>query len=752
MLLSPKAEWKTDRPRRRGPALVWNSFLSALLIAWGLIALRSPWGSLSPGILPSVAAAVVSYLLCIHAAIAVKPWLKWGLRLLPWILLLPWAADAVRGLLLWLNCILSQWNTLHRDGLSLFQTEATAQSVAAAALLCAAALGELTWYLVARRRLLLCGVLGLGLLLMQLLTGTFSPLVWSLWSIAYLGLWMSRTAYAPPRQALRLWLACTAAFLLCALSVRTDSLSGVTQLRHDAAQELHTLRYGTDTLPQGHLRDASKLGQGDQELLSVQTQQEKALYLRAFVGAEYADGVWLPLSGAAYGGTYAGMLAWLKTQDFDPLTQPAAYYALCSQDTLPERNTIRVHVTEGSRCYLYLPATTETTSLSYNEQKDLRMLPRGPLGANLYTADEYSSSRPSELTIRADWVADPQTEAQSRYTQAEAVYRTFVYDSYTQVDARLQPILQELFWQDYAPENDGIYSAVDRVRSVLRQRTVYTTDLETAAEDSDALEDFLIGTRRGNAVLYASAAVQALRSHGIPSRYVEGYYLSSAAAAGSPDGTVSLTGQDSHAWVEIYFDGIGWLPVDVTPGYYYDAVALREMVALPDAVHKTAALDDSADGSEDISQVAKPTEPVPPVELLRDTSLVLLGLAAVVVLAATLRYSYKKLSHLLSNTIKKHRYLHADACKRAQLLEAWIYAALSAHGLNACLGWKAAATDAEISRRIASVAPGEYSRTASLLEKFVYGGMEPEPHELRVLQIFLEKLVAAPVSEHRRKR
>ena len=33
--------------------------------------------------------------------------------------------------------------------------------------------------------------------------------------------------------------------------------------------------------------------------------------------------------------------------------------------------------------------------------------------------------------------------------------------------------------------------------------------------------------------------------------------------------------------VEVYFDGMGWLPIDVTPGYYYDVYTLMNMVATP---------------------------------------------------------------------------------------------------------------------------------------------------------------------------
>ena len=36
-----------------------------------------------------------------------------------------------------------------------------------------------------------------------------------------------------------------------------------------------------------------------------------------------------------------------------------------------------------------------------------------------------------------------------------------------------------------------------------------------------------------------------------------------------------VTGQNAHAWVEIYCDGVGWLPVDVTPGHY-DKITVKE--------------------------------------------------------------------------------------------------------------------------------------------------------------------------------
>ena len=42
-------------------------------------------------------------------------------------------------------------------------------------------------------------------------------------------------------------------------------------------------------------------------------------------------------------------------------------------------------------------------------------------------------------------------------------------------------------------------------------------------------------------------------------------------------------------------DGMGWIPVDVTPGFYYDTYALLQMVQVPGDIQRTAALEDSGE-------------------------------------------------------------------------------------------------------------------------------------------------------------
>ena len=62
-------------------------------------------------------------------------------------------------------------------------------------------------------------------------------------------------------------------------------------------------------------------------------------------------------------------------------------------------------------------------------------------------------------------------------------------------------------------------------------------------------------------MLYASVAVEAFRAHGIPARYVEGYYLGASKIQDSKNGEVSITGRMlMHGWKFILteLDGRQW--------------------------------------------------------------------------------------------------------------------------------------------------------------------------------------------------
>ncbi|MGO9081530.1 MAG: transglutaminaseTgpA domain-containing protein [Streptosporangiaceae bacterium] len=79
---------------------------------------------------------------------------------------------------------------------------------------------------------------------------------------------------------------------------------------------------------------------------------------------------------------------------------------------------------------------------------------------------------------------------------------------------------------------------------------------------SAGLVDFLTRQRAGFCQQFAFAMATLARLLGIPARVAIGY----TGGTRQPDGRWLVTTGDAHAWPELYFDGIGWLRFEPTPG------------------------------------------------------------------------------------------------------------------------------------------------------------------------------------------
>lgn len=86
----------------------------------------------------------------------------------------------------------------------------------------------------------------------------------------------------------------------------------------------------------------------------------------------------------------------------------------------------------------------------------------------------------------------------------------------------------------------------------------YTTSTEPGNSGS-ALIDFL-DNKKGYCEQYASAMAAMARYAGVPARVAIGY-----TKGVQKRGYWSVTTNDAHAWVELYFQGVGWVPWDPTP-------------------------------------------------------------------------------------------------------------------------------------------------------------------------------------------
>lgn len=97
----------------------------------------------------------------------------------------------------------------------------------------------------------------------------------------------------------------------------------------------------------------------------------------------------------------------------------------------------------------------------------------------------------------------------------------------------------------------------------------YTTEPGVTPADEDFIQYFLTKQKKGYCTYFASAGTMLMRYAGYPARYVEGYVIESDQYVSS-DRSMRVSDRSAHAWCEVYLDGIGWYPIEFTPGYDYD--------------------------------------------------------------------------------------------------------------------------------------------------------------------------------------
>lgn len=128
---------------------------------------------------------------------------------------------------------------------------------------------------------------------------------------------------------------------------------------------------------------------------------------------------------------------------------------------------------------------------------------------------------------------------------------------------------------DFQTQNLYRLTAMDVVKEYLAHNVWYSLILDDIPASVDPIEYMLTESHEGYCMHFASAATLLLRELGVPARYVSGYVVNRAMFEVEDGGVVHATVTDyaAHAWVEVYLDYIGWIPLEATSGYY-DSTAL----------------------------------------------------------------------------------------------------------------------------------------------------------------------------------
>ncbi len=111
---------------------------------------------------------------------------------------------------------------------------------------------------------------------------------------------------------------------------------------------------------------------------------------------------------------------------------------------------------------------------------------------------------------------------------------------------------------------EGAATPWDRAKALEQYFTAgdFTYDLEPELGDGiDSIDAFLT-TRRGFCQQFAASYAALARAVGLPARVVVGFTPGEYVQA---DNEYIVRGRDAHAWVEVWFAGLGWRAFEPTP-------------------------------------------------------------------------------------------------------------------------------------------------------------------------------------------
>ncbi len=104
------------------------------------------------------------------------------------------------------------------------------------------------------------------------------------------------------------------------------------------------------------------------------------------------------------------------------------------------------------------------------------------------------------------------------------------------------------------------YDVALQLQQWFRTEFDYSLDVQSG-HGTNAMEAFL-RERVGYCEQFSGTYAAMMRSLGIPARVAVGFTPGNQI----PSGDYSVLGKNSHAWPEVWFDGLGWVPFEPTPG------------------------------------------------------------------------------------------------------------------------------------------------------------------------------------------
>src|SRR6266508_2857359 len=197
-----------------------------------------------------------------------------------------------------------------------------------------------------------------------------------------------------------------------------------------------------------------------------------------------------------------------------------------------------------------------------------------PFGKIRYDPELTSAAAPDpfgeglEYSVRSLVVSPTPQELDAVSIQPSNLLPIGVLDRYTHVPESVPPAVRQIAeaWTENA-------STPYRQVLAIQQHFVSSGDFRYSLDvrsrtNANALLDFLTRTSTGFCQQFATAMAILVRELGIPARVAVGF------RPGSQSGDMfTVSTDEAHSWVEVFFPGYGWLPFEPTPGGWRSPLA-----------------------------------------------------------------------------------------------------------------------------------------------------------------------------------
>lgn len=314
------------------------------------------------------------------------------------------------------------------------------------------------------------------------------------------------------------------------------------------------------------------------DLTAELTYNINRLYLKSVTGSVYSENKWLDLDASAY---RESVISQMKERELTVSDIFSSQY--------PDSNNLSVIKITPQ------PELSQNTYLPYGFYNS------GNLSAD---TDKWAmiSDNKGEYTVTFDksvndlfktLMLNDSFKRTTAFYGINKAYSDFVKKYYTQLpENELPKLLEDAEKMKEPGNNDSVQTMnyVKKAQKYLNENAKYSLEPGNLPAGKDFTEYFLYESKKGYCVHFATAGVLMLRALGVPCRYASGYvvkendyensqskeqyqtayYLENGKLVSKDvlqnTQTIYLKDSNAHAWAEVYIDGIGWFPCEMTPG------------------------------------------------------------------------------------------------------------------------------------------------------------------------------------------